>query len=127
MNPLVDDLIRILQRHPTVKTVRVVSYDETPAGKLEVKIRCRLFRNYHMQIWFHHEPGFQDYAYQLFTDHPILRRDNAPHYPNISTAPHHFHDENNKVSESPLKGKMQQDLETVLSEIRKWLVSENCS
>ncbi len=52
---------------------------------------------------------------------------NAPHYPNISTAPHHFHDENNKVSKSPLKGKMQQDLKTVLSEIEKWLTSENGS
>ena len=78
-----------------------------------------------MQIWLHHEPAFQDYAYQLFTDHPILRWDNAPHYPNISTAPHHFHDENNMVRESPLKGKMQQDLKTVLSEIEKWLSSEN--
>ncbi len=35
--------------------------------------------------------------------------------------------ENNKVSESPLKGKMQQDLKTVLSEIGKWLTSENGS
>lgn len=121
MNPLVDDLIRIMQRHPIVKIVRVVSYDETPTGKLEVKMRCRLVRGYQMQIWFHHEPGFQDYAYQLFTDHPILRWDNAPHYPHISTAPHHFHDENNRVSESSLRGNMQPDLKTVLSEIEKWL------
>ena len=97
MNPLIDDLIRILQRHLAVKSVRVVNYDETPAGKLEVKIRCRLVRGYHMQVWLHHEPIFQDYAYQLFADHPILRWDNTPHYPNISTAPHHFHDENTKV------------------------------
>jgi hypothetical protein len=127
MNPIIDELIRILQKHSAVKRVRVVNYDETPTGKLEVKIRCRLVRDYRMQVWLHHETGFQDYAYQLFTDHPILRWDNAPHYPHISTAPHHFHDENNKVSESPLKGKMQQDLKTVLSEIGKWLRSENGS
>jgi hypothetical protein len=124
MNPLVDDLIRIMQTHPAVKSIRVVSYDETPAGKLELKVSCRLVRDYHMQVWLHHEPGFQDYAYQLFTDRPILRWDNAPHYPHISTVPHHFHDENNKVSESPLKGNMQQDLQTVLSEIGKWLKSD---
>ena len=125
MNPLIDDLIEILKRHSAVKSVRIVNYDETPAGKIEAKLRCRLVRDYHMQVWFHHEPEFQDYACQLFTDHPILRWDNAPHYPNISTAPHHFHNENNNVSESPLKGKMQQDLKTVLLEIEKWLTSEN--
>jgi hypothetical protein len=78
MNPLVDHLIGILKMNPTVKSVRIVNYDETPGGKLEAKIRCRLVRDYHMQIWLHHETAFQDYAYQLFTDHPILRWDNAP-------------------------------------------------
>jgi len=50
MNPLVDELIRILQKHPAVKSVRIVNYDETPAGKLEVKIRARLIRSYHESV-----------------------------------------------------------------------------
>ena len=124
MNPLVEGLIGILKRHSVVKSVRVVNYDETPAGKLEVKIRCRLVRGYRLQIWLHHEPEFQDYAYQLFTDHPILRWDNAPHYPHILSAPHHFHDESNKVSESFLTGTAEEDVKKVLSEIEKWLPPE---
>ena len=122
MNPIVADLIRILQTHPIVKSFRIVNYDETLTGRLEVKIRCRLVRDYHLQIWLHHEPKFQDYAYQLFTKHPILRWDNAPHYPDIPTAPHHFHDESNTVSESFLTGIMRDDLPKVLSEIEKWLL-----
>ena len=104
MHALADELLKTLHRHSLVKTVRIVNYDETPTGKLEVKIRCRLVASYQFQIWLHHELAFQDYAYQLFTDQPLLRWDNAPHYPDISTAPHHFHDENNTVSESPLTG-----------------------
>jgi hypothetical protein len=121
MSALTDDLLKFLRGHPLVKSVRVVNYDETPAGKLELKIRCRLAKDYHLQIWLHHEPTFEDYAYQLFADRHILRWDNAPHYPRISTAPHHFHDELGKVSESPLSGKPLKDLEKVLSEIEKWL------
>ncbi|MBW1649374.1 MAG: hypothetical protein JRJ44_01600 [Deltaproteobacteria bacterium] len=114
MNPLVESLIGILKRHSAVQSIRIVNYDETPAGKLELKIRCSLVKNYKMQIWLHHEPKFQDYAYQLFTDHPILRWDNAPHYPDIATAPRHFHDASNNVSESYLTGTAQKDLKKVL-------------
>ncbi len=121
MHALVNSILKILRGHSLVKNVRLVSYDETPAGKLEVKIRCRLADDYQFQIWLHHEPQALDYAYQLFTDQPLLRWDNAPHYPNITTAPHHYHDEDNKVSESQLIGNVLQDLNLVLSQIKKWL------
>jgi Na+-translocating ferredoxin:NAD+ oxidoreductase RnfG subunit len=38
MNNLVDEILEILKTHALVKTTRVVHYDETPGGKLEVKI-----------------------------------------------------------------------------------------
>ena len=123
MNVLVHDLLNLLRKHSLVKSVRVVNYDETPAGKLELKIRCRLTKDYKLQVWLHHEPAFQDYAYQLFTDRPILRWDNAPHYPAIPTAPHHFHDEFGKVGESPLSGELLKDLRKVLTEIESWIKS----
>jgi len=121
MPALVDDLLGLLREHSLIKSVRVINYDETPAGKLELKIRCRLGTSYRFQIWLHYEPTVQDYAYQLFTDHPILRWDNAPHYPHILTAPHHFHDEQGKVGESLLDGRPLEDLKRVLSEIEEWL------
>lgn len=121
MTALVSDLLKLLREHPLVKSARVVNYDETPAGKLELKVRCRLVKDYQLQVWLHHEPSFQDYAYQFFTDRQILGWDNSPHYPDIPTAPHHFHNEVGKVGESPLTGRPLKDLKKVLGEIEKWL------
>ncbi len=71
MPGLIDEVIERLQAEPLAQKVRIINYDETPAGKLEAKIRCQLIRNHHLQIWLHHEAGFQDYAFQLFTNRPL--------------------------------------------------------
>ena len=122
MSTLVKKLVDRLRMHPLIKDVRLLNYDETPTGKLELKIRCRLAKPFQLQIWLHHEAAFQDYAYQLFTDQPILRWDNAPHYPHQATAPHHFHDEQGSVLDSPLSGQVMADVEVVLSSIETWFL-----
>jgi len=71
--PLVSDILRLLQAHPLVQSLRVVEHDETPLGKLVLKVRCQLAESHRFQLWLHHEPAFQNYAYQLFTDRPLLR------------------------------------------------------
>lgn len=122
MSLLVADLLAILRRHPIVRDLRIVTLDETPSGRLELKVRCRLATSpYQMQIWLHAEPAALDYAYQVFTNAPLLRWDNAPHYRNVSTAPHHFHDETQQVGESPLQGDPRLDLPLVLGEVTAWL------
>jgi len=98
-----------------------VDHDETPFGKVLLKVRCRLKGGYQLQVWLHHEPGLQAYAYQLFTDHPLLRWDNAPHYPQIETSPHHSHDEHGALKPSPLKGNPIADLRVVLQEVERFL------
>jgi hypothetical protein len=123
MNALIDDLLGILRTNALVKNTRIVHYDETPSGKLEVKIRCQLPKSHQLQIWIHVEPEFQDYAYQVFTTISLLRWDNAPHYIHLPTAPHHFHDERGKVHSSSLSGNITQDLRTVLQEITEWMKS----
>jgi hypothetical protein len=120
MTSYIDDLLNILRGHSAVRGIRVIYYHETPAGNVEIKIRCRFAKNFQLQIRLHETPRFRSYAYQLFTNHPILRWDNAPHYPHIATAPHHFHDDAGKVWESPLTGEPVKDLALVLSEIEKW-------
>ena len=121
MPALVDDLLSLLQTHRLVRSLRTVHYDETPAGKVELKVRCRLPRGYELQLWLHHEPACRDYAYQLFSGRPFLRWDNAPHYSNIATAPHHFHNESGNVSASTLCGDPLLDLPYVLAEIEGWM------
>ena len=125
MNPLVNEVLVILEQHALVKTTRVVNYDETPSGRLEVKIRCDLSKSHQLQVWIHTEPESLDYAYQLFTTVPLLRWDNAPHYEHLTTAPHHFHDERGKVRESPLTGNIKRDLKIVLSEISDWMKTQD--
>lgn len=125
MNALVKDVLEILATNALIKSARVVNYDETPFGKLEVKIRCGLPKKHQLQIWIHVEPKSLDYAYQLFTTMPLLRWDNAPHYGRLATAPHHFHDEHGKVYESPLTGEVKKDLRIVLREIEDWMKTKN--
>lgn len=124
MNTLANEVLGILETHVLVETTRVVNYDETPSGKLEVKIRCDLPKSHQLQIWIHVEPESLDYAYQLFTTVPLLRWDNAPHYEHLSTSPHHFHDERGRVYESSLTGNIKRDLKIVLSEISDWMKAQ---
>ena len=121
MQAIVDDILNILQADTLIEDERVVNYDETPSGRLEAKIRCQLPKKHILQIWIHLEPETLDYAYQLFTTVPLLRWDNAPHYGQLANAPHHFHDEQGDVYDSPLTGNIKQDLRIVLREIRKWM------
>jgi len=60
-------------------------------------------------------------AYQLFTDRLVLRWDKTPHHSHVSTEPHHFHDAQDAVSESPLSGDPLTDLPVVLQEIKAFM------
>ena len=105
-----------------VQSVRVIEHDETVFGKVLLKVRCRLPRNHSLQVWVHCEPTCMTYAYQLFTDRPILRWDNAPHHPAVGgNFPHHFHDETGIVTPSTLVGEPLADLPVVMSEIERFL------
>lgn len=73
MNARIRWVIDFLERHKSVENIRVVNYDESPTGLLEVKIRCRLCGSYQFQVWLIFSRSHQYYAYQLFTDRPLLR------------------------------------------------------
>jgi hypothetical protein len=124
MNALVSRLLDRLRTHRMIRNVRIVTYDETPTGKFEIKIRCRLVPRHQLQVWLHAGPSLLDYSYQLFSDCPIWRWDNAPHYPHISSAPNHFHDEQGKILESDLTGNPDIGLPIVLSAIEKWFTDQ---
>jgi ABC-type phosphonate transport system ATPase subunit len=42
MNPLVHEILAVLDAHPLVSDIKIVHLDETPTGRLEVKIRTTL-------------------------------------------------------------------------------------
>ena len=87
------------------------------------KIRCQLLLSkYQFEIRFIQTEGEMFYSYQLFTDHPIIRWDNAPHFPKVETFPHHFHNLRGQVKNSELKGVPEKDLSLVLDRIVEFLI-----
>ncbi|MFQ5812705.1 MAG: DUF6516 family protein [Anaerolineae bacterium] len=107
-----------------MQATQVVEHDETSYGRVLLRIRCQLPLGYNLQIWVHYEPAFQRYAYQLFTDRPILRWDNAPYHPEIQGFPHHFHDEVGHRLPSTLTGDPLIDVPAILNEIAQFLERE---
>jgi hypothetical protein len=53
MNTLVRSLLAVLDAHPLVSHIRIVQLDETPTGRLEVKIRCRIAGQKQFQLWIY--------------------------------------------------------------------------
>jgi len=121
---LLAELLNILSQSQIVQATRVVEHDETAYGRVLLRIRCQLLLGFNLQIWIHHERAFQRYAYQLFTDRPILRWDNAPHHPEIQGFPHHFHDEMGREFPSTLRGDSLVDMPAILNEIAQLLERE---
>ena len=124
MPSLLAKLLDILSQSQIVQATEVAEHDETSHGRVLLRMRCQLPLGYNLQIWVHYERAFQRYAYQLFTDRPILRWDNAPHYPEIQNFPHHFHDEAGSKSPSTLTGKPLVDVPAILDEIAQFLERE---
>ena len=109
---------QILAASDLIASWQVLIEDET-AQRALYKIRCRVIRvAYELEIRFIQTENEIIYSYQLFTDRPILRWDNAPHFPALHGYPHHVHGETSEVDESTLIGDPILDLPYVLSRVR---------
>jgi len=113
----IDKILAYLKKKRLLSAVEITFCDTTQQRSV-YKLRCRLPPDrYQLYIRIIQTPTELIYSYQLFTDHPIVRWDNAPHFPNISSFPHHFHDQSDIVHSSPLQGDIFADLEIVLPEV----------
>jgi len=72
-----------------------------------------------LQIHFLADKNLERYSFQLYRDRPLMRWDNAPHYPHIFNFPHHFHNQNDEVSSSTRTGNLLNDYDLVITEIKK--------
>lgn len=107
----------ILTASDIIASWQVLIEDET-AHRALYKIRCRVLRAaYELELRFIQTESEIIYSYQLFTDRPIIRWDNAPHFP----FPHHIHDESGAIDESNLSGDPIQDIANVLDQVRTLL------
>ncbi len=115
-------IILTLENSDLVAKIDNVYMDEI-AQRGFYKIKCTLLPSkYNLSIKFIKTNEEFIYAYQLYSITSIVRWDNEPHYPGISTFPHHFHDTEGPVKESNLTGEPEKDLAIVLKYLKDYLV-----
>ena len=119
----IEQIKAILTVSELVTSWHVLLADETMDRAL-YKLRCQLLSPaYRLEIRLIETAAELLYAYQLFTDRPVMRWDNAPHFPTLLNFPHHFHAEMGEVKVSSLIGDPLQDLPHVLHAVRTFLLS----
>jgi hypothetical protein len=114
----------ILQAHPLCSNVRVIETQEFSPKQFFFKIRTNLPEKYKLQVRLYFNQDHVDYAYQLFSDVPLLRWDNKEEFDYLESYPHHYHDELGNVKASPLQGDPVKDIELVLQKVSAFLSRE---
>jgi hypothetical protein len=114
-------MVAILQAQALCQGIAEVETKEFSPQQFHFKIRAVLGNDHYFQVRIYYNHGHVDYAYQLFTDRPVLRWDNKEEFPHLATYPHHFHDQHGQVSTSPLAGEPLRDLKIVLELLTEFL------
>ena len=120
---LLGTLNAALQTHPLCKRVAEVETREFAADQFIFKIKAEFPGKTSFQVRIYFNRGHIDYAYQLFTDIPLLRWDNKEEFRTIATYPHHHHDAAGNIYPSPLKGDPITDIQTVLAAVSQFLAA----
>jgi hypothetical protein len=116
-----DSVLEIIKKSSLVSKIIELSIDEI-SNKGVYKIICQLTpTEYKLAIKYIRVENEITYSYQLFTDTHLIRWDNSPHYPDIETYPHHFHNEQEKIESSHLSGNDEDDLKIILSKIQNYI------
>ncbi|MFQ5711375.1 MAG: DUF6516 family protein [Candidatus Geothermarchaeales archaeon] len=111
--PLSD--LEVLRKSKLVK--RVVSVDFDGVGETYVlKIRVELKNGWLMDEWEHSTPELRRYSFHVFLGRKMIARwDNAPHFRDIKTFPHHQHLGRQILESEEMK------VEDVLSELKRMI------
>ena len=104
----------LLQASPKVMSFHVIDSDAIDEDNFLLKIRCELTSGRTFQSRLRAIAGHIRYSYQEFTDKPLRRWDNAPHFPHLPSFPHHYHDSQGSIRASMLTGEPTMDLQQVL-------------
>jgi hypothetical protein len=116
------EIVSYLKSVSFVSSLSILSIDEVLTRSV-LRIRCDLLpSSHHLDIRLIQTENETVYSFQLYTDRPIVRWDNA-HFPGISTFPHHYHNSRGEVEASPLQGTAFEDLDHFLKVIKDILIS----
>ena len=87
----VQDILDAFSTSEIVQELAVLVLVEEP-GKQALRAKVSLKGGYVMYITEAFGKGFRSYSYHIQKDGKMVRRwDNAPHWPEMKTFPHHFH------------------------------------
>jgi Family of unknown function (DUF6516) len=124
---LLSSLVAILQSHPSCKKILRVETQEFSIDQFFFKIRVALAAGATLQVRIYYNQGHIDYAYQVFSDRPLWRWDNKEEFINLASYPHHFHDNDGYVKQSPLIGDPLTDIPLVLQQLTEFYGESNSS
>ena len=115
-------IVDYLKSIEIISSIQIVFLDDSLQRSI-CKLRCSLLPSrYKLDVRLIQTENEIIYSYQLFHDRPIIRWDNAPHFPSVTTFPHHFHDQNDKIKASNLTGDIIEDIDYVLGKIKRLLI-----
>ncbi|MBC8262742.1 MAG: hypothetical protein H8E47_01275 [Anaerolineales bacterium] len=115
----------LLDGSPIIKEHQTVGLKIVDQETFSFKVRAKITDEFCLQVRYLQDEEFVRYSYQLFTTKTILRWDNAEHFPEIPSSPHHFHDEKGNRHSFKLKGELLSDVQMVLVEVEKYLKEKN--
>jgi len=85
------DILDALSRSDIVKNIDVIALVEEP-GKQALRARAIMESGFTLHVTEAFGKGFRSYSYHLQKNEKLVRRlDNAPHWPQMKTFPHHLH------------------------------------
>ncbi|MDD2922017.1 MAG: DUF6516 family protein [Anaerolineales bacterium] len=117
---LLDDLIARMSSIQELSDIQVLENELADDETFAFKVRATIAPNF-LQIRLLADRDFKRYSFQLYGDCPLLRWDNAPHYPDFSNFPHHFHSRDNNAYSSALTGNLLDDFDIVMAEIKQFM------
>lgn len=118
---LLGAITAILQSHPVCRHVTILETKEFSPEQFFFKVRAVTPEGFNFQLRIYHNSGHIDYAYQLFSDEPLLRWDNKEEFHHLDSYPHHHHDDKGNVTVSSLNGDPMQDLPMVLKRVEEYI------
>jgi hypothetical protein len=108
-------VVTTLQTCPIFSNVSIMEVHPFSGQQFAFKVRAEMIAGDVVQVYLYRNGEHIDYAYQLVHDgRPVLRWDNAEHYPSLPSHPHHFHSRIGIVEPSLLNGNPEHDLPLVL-------------
>jgi hypothetical protein len=110
-----------IQMHPLCERVTEVETREFSPDQFIFKVKAELVGKVSFQARVYFNRGHVDYAYQVYTDAPLLRWDNKEEFRSIPSYPHHHHDADSRIHPSPLTGNPASDIHVVLDLVNGYL------